>query len=256
MGAATNYGNVTLSGGSQSDHFDDVYDLTAGDMVISFTYDANGMVDDAGAHAWAELGVRSLSTATDFNPYWRYDYPEVTKKLFAGKDEVEIGRVKIWGEGDTLYVKFKITDPDCVMTETHLAIGDSEDDIFMKNGNPVPGQFPYSTEHDPAVTEFTYAISLTQWPYGTELIIAAMLNSYASRAVEHTRPNQPGLPRTTSTAGTGQHGSDTVQHKWLGPAFGLRQTMIGLQTPLTQTHWSITVHHSTVGTALWIWMTN
>jgi hypothetical protein len=55
-----NYGDVALSGGFQSGHFDDVYDLTAGDITISFTYDADGLVDDSGAHAWAELGVRSL----------------------------------------------------------------------------------------------------------------------------------------------------------------------------------------------------
>ena len=52
------YGDVTLSGGFQAGHFPQVWDLTACDMVITFTYDANGLVDDAGAHAWAELGVR------------------------------------------------------------------------------------------------------------------------------------------------------------------------------------------------------
>lgn len=65
------YGDVTLSGGSQTSHFTDWWDLTAGDMVISFTYDANGLVDDYGgdAHAWAELGVRSPCYG-DFNPTW------------------------------------------------------------------------------------------------------------------------------------------------------------------------------------------
>ena len=61
------YGDVTLSGGSQSDHFPEVWDLTACDMVISFTYDASGLVDDAGAHAWAELGIREVEYG-DFNP--------------------------------------------------------------------------------------------------------------------------------------------------------------------------------------------
>lgn len=61
------YGDVTLSGGYQAGHFSDIWDLTAGDITISFTYDGNGLVDDAGAHAWAELGVRSLCYG-DFNP--------------------------------------------------------------------------------------------------------------------------------------------------------------------------------------------
>jgi hypothetical protein len=65
------YGDVTLSGGFQAAHFPEWWDLTAGDMVISFTYDANGLVDDFGgsAHAWAELGVRS-PCYVDFNPTW------------------------------------------------------------------------------------------------------------------------------------------------------------------------------------------
>jgi hypothetical protein len=63
------YGDVTLSGGSQAGHFADWWDLNAGDLVLSFTYDANGLVDDPGGHAWAELGVRSPCYG-DFNPTW------------------------------------------------------------------------------------------------------------------------------------------------------------------------------------------
>jgi hypothetical protein len=72
-GATTtkDYGDVTLTGGFQSGHFSEWWDLTEGDITISFTYDANGLVDDFGgnAHAWAELGVRSACHA-DFNPTW------------------------------------------------------------------------------------------------------------------------------------------------------------------------------------------
>jgi hypothetical protein len=72
-GAATtrDYGDKTLSGGFQAGHLDDWWDLTQGDMTISFTYDANGLVDDfgGGAHAWAEIGVRSPCHG-DFNPTW------------------------------------------------------------------------------------------------------------------------------------------------------------------------------------------
>jgi hypothetical protein len=65
-----NYGDVTLSGGSQTGHFDDVWSLVACDMTVSFTYDANGLVDDSGAHAWSQLGVRAIGYA-DFNPTWQ-----------------------------------------------------------------------------------------------------------------------------------------------------------------------------------------
>jgi hypothetical protein len=65
------YGDVTLSGGSQAGHFDEWWDLTQGDLALSFTYDATGLVDDFGgdAHAWGELGVRSPCYG-DFNPTW------------------------------------------------------------------------------------------------------------------------------------------------------------------------------------------
>lgn len=65
------YADVTLSGGFHSEHFPDWWDLTASDLVLTFTYDANGLVDDFGgnAHAWAEFGVRS-ACYSDFNPTW------------------------------------------------------------------------------------------------------------------------------------------------------------------------------------------
>ena len=65
------YDDITLSGGFQAGHFDHIWDLTACDLVLSFTYDANGLVDDYGgdAHAWAELGVRTVGYG-DFNPTW------------------------------------------------------------------------------------------------------------------------------------------------------------------------------------------
>jgi len=67
-----NYGDVSLSGEFESGNFPEVWDLTACDLVIRFTYDANGMVDDFGgdaAHAWAQFGARQLGGG-NFNPTW------------------------------------------------------------------------------------------------------------------------------------------------------------------------------------------
>lgn len=68
---SVNYGDVSLSGGFESGHFYDVWNLTACDLVISFTYDATGLVDDfgGGAYAWAELGIREYGYG-NFNPTW------------------------------------------------------------------------------------------------------------------------------------------------------------------------------------------
>jgi len=67
-----NYGDVALSGGFISGNFPQEWDLTACDLTLSFTYDANGLVDDFGgnAHAWAELGVRAVGYG-NFNPTWQ-----------------------------------------------------------------------------------------------------------------------------------------------------------------------------------------
>jgi len=69
--AMVEYGDVALSGGSQSGNFPEVWDLSACNLTLSFTYDANGLVDDLGgaAHAWAELGVREVGYG-NFNPTW------------------------------------------------------------------------------------------------------------------------------------------------------------------------------------------
>jgi len=172
-----NYGDITLSGGFPADHFDDVWDLTAGDMVISFTYDGNGLVDDFGsnAHAWAELGVRSLGSApTDFNPYWRweYTYPQQKVDLIAGQ-YTDVGDVTVWREGDNLYVKYAITEDSCALTETYLAVANSLDGIpKTKTGNPIPGQFACKMEHNPPVAEYTYTIDVAGWVAETKYIAA------------------------------------------------------------------------------------
>lgn len=61
------YGDITLTGGFEAGHFKEVWDLDACDLTLTFTYDGTGLVDDAGAHAWSELGVRQVDYP-DFNP--------------------------------------------------------------------------------------------------------------------------------------------------------------------------------------------
>lgn len=67
--ATINYGDVALSGGFQANHFEDEWDLTQCDLILSLTYDGTGLVDDSGAHAWGELGIREIGYG-DFNPTW------------------------------------------------------------------------------------------------------------------------------------------------------------------------------------------
>jgi hypothetical protein len=77
-----NYGNKTLNsnGATDSGNFTDVWDISAGDLVLSATVDLNGIQDtdpaagppypwDCGDHAWSVLGVRAVGNS-NWNPTW------------------------------------------------------------------------------------------------------------------------------------------------------------------------------------------
>lgn len=150
---AVDYGDVDLSGGFEAGSFDDVYDLTAGDITLSFTYDGNGLVDDAGAHAWAQLGVRSEGWNHNFNPYGSVvvGYSGTTVDLYAGQS-IDIGEVIIDLDLDYLYVTYQV-DPGWCMSKSALSVGDDLEDIPQtKKGIPIPGQFPYGETYDPCVS--------------------------------------------------------------------------------------------------------
>jgi hypothetical protein len=109
--------------------------------------------------------------------------------LWAGQD-IEAGTVTLSADGDILYVKFQ-TAGDWLLKETHVHVGTSIDDIptagngqgggqgnGQGQGNsggdkaPVPGQFEYSTEHNPLRDSFTYEIALEEdWEFET-LVVA------------------------------------------------------------------------------------
>jgi hypothetical protein len=95
-------------------------------------------------------------------------------QLYAGQD-IDVGEIQVWNDDQNLYVKYVVDATDWCLTETHLAVAYSLDDIPQKNGNPIPGQFPYKGEHD-CVTEVTYTIPLTDinplWDCGDDLYIA------------------------------------------------------------------------------------
>ncbi|OFW52426.1 MAG: hypothetical protein A2V75_09390 [Actinobacteria bacterium RBG_16_70_17] len=160
--ATQTYPNRTLSGGYQAGHFNDVWDLTAGDMTLSFTYNANGLSDAAGGHAWAELGVRSLAWGGDFNPGGSgtvYTYPTITVALLAGQS-MDVGDVIVTNDGTNVYVTYTLDSGWC-MTESHLAVSTSLSGIPQtKTHNPIPGQFAYGNYHDPCATSDTFTIPL------------------------------------------------------------------------------------------------
>lgn len=157
--APVDYGDVNLSSGGSvdADHFADIWDLTAGDMTLSFTYDGYGLVDDlgGGAHAWAELGVRTaVSPYPDFNPNWFqtvWDPFTKTVPLLADQD-VPIGDVTVTSDGTNLYVTYHV-DPGWCMTQSHFAVATDPAGLPQTSkGNAIPGQFPYGAPYSPCQT--------------------------------------------------------------------------------------------------------
>jgi len=77
--------------------------------------------------------------------------------LIAGQNEVA-GSIKVWDDGSSLFVLYETFGSWC-LTETHLAVASSLNDIAQANGNPIPGQFPYKSSHKCA-TNYLYKIPL------------------------------------------------------------------------------------------------
>ena len=88
--------------------------------------------------------------------------------LIAGKS-IDVGDVKVWNDGDFLYVKYRTDDPFC-LTETHLQVASSLDEIPQANGNPIPGQFEYQESHG-CVSKYTYTTQIDK--NSCDLYIAA-----------------------------------------------------------------------------------
>ena len=108
--------------------------------------------------------------------YWG---DEADPKYHTGWHEMhrmQVGSVYVWNDGENLNVTYVILPwLDWVMSETHLAVAGSFDDIPQtKKGNPKVGRFPYKHEELGGVTTDTYIIPLDDLePVDDTLFIAA-----------------------------------------------------------------------------------
>ena len=77
-------------------------------------------------------------------------------ELYAGQD-ILVGNVNVWNDGVELHVTYNTTD-GWVLTETHLAVATALGVIPQKNGNPIPGKFPYQCCYDEDEGEWVFQI--------------------------------------------------------------------------------------------------
>jgi hypothetical protein len=108
----------------------------------------------------------------------------VTHTFYAGQD-IDVGTVTYGITGDAeFYVTYACTG-DWKLVETHMFAGQKNIMPLTKPGNPRIGRFPYATDHDPWVSEYTYYVPLTELPgYETGFSVAA------HAVVENTATNQ------------------------------------------------------------------
>jgi hypothetical protein len=78
--------------------------------------------------------------------------------LWAAKDHLA-GIIEVWNDATELHVTYTTLN-GWMLTETHLAVAQSVTGIPQVNGNPVPGQFTWKAEHDPAVFSYEYVVNL------------------------------------------------------------------------------------------------
>jgi len=77
----------------------------------------------------------------------------------------DVGEVCVWHDVDYLYVRYETIGGIWPLNITHLAVEESSpDDIPQKNGNPIPGQFPYTEPWDSGPNFDTYRIPLVAAP--------------------------------------------------------------------------------------------
>ncbi len=118
-----------------------------------------------------DIGAIYLSSR-EFNTS---EYP-----IWAGQN-MEIGILSIYNDSTYIYVQFSLfEDNDWLIEETHVHISAELAGIpATQNGPnagiPIPGQFDYSNDHDPLVTEYTYAIELAPYDFECDqtIVIAA-----------------------------------------------------------------------------------
>lgn len=78
--------------------------------------------------------------------------------LYAGQN-IDAGTVSVSNDADNLYVTYTATN-GWEMVETHLYVGNCNEIPTSGNGNPQIGLFPYTEDHNPSVTNYTYTIPL------------------------------------------------------------------------------------------------
>lgn len=97
---------------------------------------------------------------------------EESADLVTGPEEEPIGSVSIAEENGSLTVTYALDDDAYEITETHLHVADAVEGIPTNPaGNPVPGHFEHSSEHEEGTDSVEHVVDVSD--LGDELAVAA-----------------------------------------------------------------------------------
>lgn len=97
---------------------------------------------------------------------------EESADLVTGPEEEPIGSVSIAEENGSLSVTYALDDDAYEITETHLHVADAVEGIPTNPaGNPVPGHFEHSSEHEEGTDSVEHVVDVSD--LGDELAVAA-----------------------------------------------------------------------------------
>lgn len=106
-----------------------------------------------------EFGPQNPAIITGRSPTGECEPTEVT--LLAGQT-INSGTVTVSNDASYIYVTYTTTE-GWVLSQTHLYVGDCALIPVNNPGNPIPGQFPYTSAHN-NVTSYTYQIPISRIP--------------------------------------------------------------------------------------------
>jgi len=85
-----------------------------------------------------------------------------TEVMLVAGQTMDAGTVTVSNDANYIYVTYTTTN-GWVLTQTHLYVGDCALIPVNNPGNPMPGQFPYTSAHN-NVTTYTYQVPISRIP--------------------------------------------------------------------------------------------
>jgi len=116
-------------------------------VILGLVFAGCGGITNITTPGTTETESISYLTRNGYEGPYDKDSPKIIE-LLAGQD-INVGQVEVWNDAENLHITYVIDEPGWYLTETHLHVACDESDIPQnKKGNPIPGHFDYSSEHE------------------------------------------------------------------------------------------------------------